>query len=201
MRRRRAARLRPGGGHVGTPQRNRGLARRRLHRDQFARLPAMRRRRHGAARSLTRQSSHEIRPVIPRGPGCSVRRTPNGHDRTCLSDVFAAVPSATRSRSTRSRRSNHSCGWPTRSPSAWRRRPAASRRAEHRPRSGARPADHEHLLGDPWHLNPTRDSPWRAHRRATFRVDASTAPPTRELGRRSYDLSSRAISVFNRPRI
>jgi hypothetical protein len=54
--------------------------------------------------------------------GVSVRGTPNGHDRTCLSDVFAAVPSATRSRSTRSRRSNHSCGWPTRSPSAWRRR-------------------------------------------------------------------------------
>lgn len=38
------------------------------------------------------------------------------------------------------------------------------------------PADHEHLLGDPWHLNPIRDSPWRAHPRATFRIDAWTAP-------------------------
>ena len=75
MRRRRAARLRPGGDHVGTPQRNRGLARRRLHRDQCARLPAMRRHRHGAARSGTRQSSDKIGPVTPRGPGCSVRRS------------------------------------------------------------------------------------------------------------------------------
>jgi hypothetical protein len=52
-----AARLRPGGEHVDTPQRHRGLARRRLHRDQCARLPAMRRHRHGAPRSGTRQSS------------------------------------------------------------------------------------------------------------------------------------------------
>ena len=69
MRRRWAARLRPGGERVGTPQRHRGLARRRLHRDQCARLPAMRRHRHGAPRSGTRQSSDEIRPVTPRGPG------------------------------------------------------------------------------------------------------------------------------------
>ncbi len=75
MRRRRAARLRPGGDHVGTPQRHRGLARRPLDRDQCARLPAMRRHRHGAPRSGTRQSSNEIRPVTPRGPGCSVRRS------------------------------------------------------------------------------------------------------------------------------
>lgn len=32
-------------------------------------------------------------------------------------------------------------------------------------------------------------------------VGASTARPTCELARRSYDLSSRAIRVFNRPRI
>jgi hypothetical protein len=66
LRRRRAARLHPGGDDVGAPQRNRGLARRRLYRDQCARLPAMRGRRHGAARSGTRQSSDEIRPVTPR---------------------------------------------------------------------------------------------------------------------------------------
>ena len=34
----------------------------------------MRRHRHGAARFGTRQSSDAIRPVTPRGPGCSVRR-------------------------------------------------------------------------------------------------------------------------------
>jgi hypothetical protein len=75
MRRRRAAGLRPGGDHVGTARRNRGLARRRLHRDQCARLPAMRGHRHDAARSGTRQSFDEIRPVTPRGPGGSVRRS------------------------------------------------------------------------------------------------------------------------------
>ena len=78
MRRRWAARLRSGGEHVGTPQRNRVLARRRLHRDQRARLPAMRRHRHDAARSGRRQPSDTIRPVAPHEPGCPARQSASG---------------------------------------------------------------------------------------------------------------------------
>jgi hypothetical protein len=63
---------------VGTPQRNRVLARRRLHRDQRARLPAMRRHRHDAARSGRRQPSDTIRPVAPHEPGCLARQSASG---------------------------------------------------------------------------------------------------------------------------
>jgi hypothetical protein len=63
---------------VGTPQRNRVLARRRLHRDQRARLPAMRRHRHDAARSGRRQPSDTIRPVAPHEPGCPARQSASG---------------------------------------------------------------------------------------------------------------------------
>jgi hypothetical protein len=52
------------------------------HRDQCARLPAMRRHRHGAARSGTGQSSDEIGPVTPRGPGCSVKTIDLGDRHT-----------------------------------------------------------------------------------------------------------------------
>lgn len=82
--------------------------------------------------------------------------------------------------------------------SAWRRRPAAPR-TEHHPRSGARPADHEHLLA--LRGTSTRFETRRGVLTATPLSAWMPRPPplTRELGRRSYDLSSRAIKCSTGP--